>query len=608
MYELTLKFGLSENKNIELQSDIFKSLIDFPITDKKEFIKDTNIALKAFSREDMVHSIYKEGEIYYILLGEAYIARESSRKKNVFLSAKDVKDIIDKDPSGSTNIKGNYLFAVLNQILKECIVYTANQMINSYYYSITPDYLVISTNLADIVKMLPGYKLNIASIIEQQLLYFPFGDKTMLDNVYKFTAGFIYKISKEKVDKKRLFDYRNLYFLDKYDQEESIDVFVNKFGDIVEDLVSDGDKFNVALTAGFDSRSIFSVLRNKNQLDIQTYAFGQRNSPNVTIPQNIAKTLGFKFAPISLDEEFQNSIERWVTQSALLSDGYYAERANYPYAYSKLSEHSPISLNGNWGSEAIRPFQNFGSLITYDFFRILNSEDPFAEFDKVYDEFCDSTYLRKDLAEGARAEVKNNFCVMYEFYKGIDKNKIIHMYSFFENEHKYFGNEIQTERLYCTNRYPYHDDEIIKILFKSPFSGVNKAAFKKDYQTIFESQYIYYKILEKYDKALLPFQTDHGYSPEAFKNIFSRAGIVLGYLKKMYKKKVIKYKEYNIDKLARDYYRPNIENMLKSNPVSDLISQKFMEDINNPIHKETPFRLHNIASMIIWFNKNGISG
>ena len=61
------------------------------------------------------------------------------------------------------------------------------------------------------------------------------------------------------------------------------------------------------------------------------------------------------------------------------------------------------------------------------------------------------------------------------------------MYLYFENERKYFANEIQTEKKYATNRYPYYDEEIIEILFRSSFSGLNKESFKKNIYTVFES-------------------------------------------------------------------------------------------------------------------------
>ncbi|MEO0129341.1 MAG: hypothetical protein ABIL02_03800 [candidate division WOR-3 bacterium] len=149
----------------------------------------------------------------------------------------------------------------------------------------------------------------------------------------------------------------------------------------------------LSLTGGFDCRAIFSVLEEDTQ-DFICYSFGIPGSLNISIPEKICRENNINYLPIYLDEDYEKVFDDYALQAIYYSDCLSTfERANYPYAFKKLSEFSPVVITGIFGSELMRTFQNvsIGYMINKNFGRLNFARDKkhkeLSKFDN-YSPYC----------------------------------------------------------------------------------------------------------------------------------------------------------------------------------------------------------------------------
>lgn len=597
MYEFVSIFAQKENKLIN-KNFLFSKLFTYP-GDNELIIKRNNFVHKSFSRLSSKDYYININEEHFFLLGEAYTSRNYILKRNnVFCTIKDIIELKKIYSNYLDILKGNFFIFHYNEKTLACTIISSKLSLNSIYYTIYNESLIISTNLAQITDIIEGYhQYNFTTIVEQQLFYFPFYDSTIIKNVQRVLPSSIIKISNSEIVKKKYFDYKQFYGLDK--KENAKELFIQKLFEVTNDLAPQNEKVNIALTAGFDSRTLFGILKNRVDLEFQTYAFGLKRAVNTNIPLSISKKLGFKFKPIYLDESFDNNFKYWFELCSVLSDGYYGERANYPFAYSKLRHFANVSINGNWGSEALRPFQNFTSLITKEFYQIINSAEPIDTFSEIFDEYRNNAFIKDNYLVEVKEEIAERLKSWLGSVKGFSPARKAHMYMYFENEPKYFANEIQTERIFTTNRYPYYDNEILEILFSSTFSGLTKEAFTKSFYTIFDSQKVYYEILKKYSPELLPFKTDHGFAPSVFGSQIGEIWILMGLIKKRTLSYFNILKDFKNHELSQKYYKTELNNYLQKTELAEYLTPSYF-NFDSYAGFLNQFRYDNMNSLIIW--------
>lgn len=597
MYEFAGIFSLSDIADIKSEN-VFPKLLCFN-KDYEYSYCTRNSNFKLFSREPIEKVYLKVNDTHYFMLGEAYTTESDVVK---FCTIRNLVRKIDIEGNFLKRINGNFKIIEFNEVTKECIIYSSRLSIITLYHYFKNNALIISTNLSQIVDLIGvDYKYDIGSIIEQQLFFFPFNDSTIIEGVKRVQPSRVYRFGRSGEKISKYFNYLDYYSLEKKDNNE--EVFIEKFYRITNGLAQNREKINVALTAGFDSRTIFGILKNRADLDIQAYAFGLKSSSNVSIPSNISKKLGFNFNPIYLDDEHDKNFNYWFELCTSLSDGYMGERTNYPFAYSELRKFSGISINGNWGSEAIRPMQNFTSLITKLFYDSIYAKDPEKFLDNYIFENCENMYVNKSVLIKYKDSIVNRFKEWRLQASDFPLIKQLHMYMFFENEPKYFSNETQTERIFCTTRYPYYDDDILRILFSSSFSGLTKEAFKRSFHSIYDSQKIYYSILSRFAPELLPFTTDHGYPPSVFGSILGKLTLSTGKIFKEVRNKLITAKDFNNHLLANELYKKDSPRLLKSSSeLNNVFSKKLFGLDYNSLSTYDIFKVDNAFSILYYEN------
>src|SRR5205823_3685298 len=154
----------------------------------------------------------------------------------------------------------------------------------------------------------------------------------------------------------------------------------------VNDRARDVPRVRVSFTSGFDSRATLAVL-DKDPADILAYAFGIPGSMNISIPLQISNQLGIRFEPIYLDSAYEAQFDDYARRAVVLSDCLSTvERANYPYAFERHADFSPVVLTGLFGSELLRTFQNIGHIVSAELVRVHRAAEPRLELRRVVNE------------------------------------------------------------------------------------------------------------------------------------------------------------------------------------------------------------------------------
>jgi hypothetical protein len=189
-------------------------------------------------------------------------------------------------------------------------------------------------------------------------------------------------------------------------------------------------------------------------------------------------------------------------------------RANYPYAYKILREFSDTAITGIFGSEILRPIHNLGIMMNNYSEKIFLSGDYKKAIKASLDELKGRKYFKEHIFTDSCEYLIEEFKVRY-FDKFKSYDDVIKLFFFLLDEgiRKYFMQELQIERVYITNRFPYFDDDLVDLMYKTPFAGMYNGFLGKSKIKRRRGQLLYAYILNKYMPELSVIELDRGYKP-----------------------------------------------------------------------------------------------
>jgi hypothetical protein len=319
---------------------------------------------------------------------------------------------------------------------------------------------------------------------------------------------------------------------------------------------------------------------------------------NVSIPQKICADLNYPFRPIYLEEEYENSFSDYAWQSIILSDGFVIQRANYPYAFEKISDFSDVVITGLFGSEFLRTFQNLGTVVSVHFARINDANGDIEILTGIMDQLERSSYLSADIFEPSiKNEVIEDVKRWFEEYGSYPRDQRVYLYLLTEVTRKYFAAELSTERIYATSRLPFLDDEFVEFIFKAPFAGVYSKTITPTVKNRFKSQQFYAYIIKKYKPELLKYFTDHGYPPGDLLSPFSLILVGVKYLIMRMYKKATSYDEFRPKKWMRRFYSENRSFLIGQPMIS---APSFQQDLDTERFIENLDEFNKVGAIVLW--------
>ena len=413
-------------------------------------------------------------------------------------------------------LKGSFVISIYEENKNTAYFITDRLNVLPLYYFYSDGILIISSSVKLILKtgLVPD-NIDEFALTEQLLFDYILGDKTYYKSIKRLNNGTVYKFSIEGIEQNKYWSVENLYREKLLPREDSLDLLAEQLFNNVQLYTSDTKKLLVSLTGGFDGRTNVAMLR-KNPEDFHCYSYGMPGSKQIEIPKLIAEKTGIDYQPVYCDEEFENNYVAAGEKAVDFSNGNAPfSQAVMPYAYQRLSAYSDTILSGLFGSEILRPLHNLG-IIFNDYsekiFRSENYKDTIAKLIRGLNTY---KYLNPAITSNSIDTVIEYFGKNYfEKFKDYDPVTRFFFFVIEEGIRKYFSQEIQIERVYVTNRFPYLDDDFVDLVYQTTYAGMYNGFLGKSKYKRRKGQLLYAHIIKKYKPELGDILLDRGYKPK----------------------------------------------------------------------------------------------
>lgn len=522
--------------------------------------------------------------------------RTLTGKPNKRLSSDEAAELfLHYGSSAVEYVKGSFCIIRFDKDSKKLEVITDRLNVLPLYYYCKDGLLIISSSIRQIMStgLVPD-TINRQGLL--QLYYFDYflTDNTYFESVKQTENGSIYTFTADGITCTKYWSVEQLYNEKLLSKSESLEVLSTQLFENVALYTSDSENVLVSLTGGFDGRTNVAMIR-KPVENFLCYSYGMPGSKQIDVPVQIKEKLGIQYQHVPLDENFVSKYSDY-SKLALEFSNYTApvNRANYPYAFNTLNQFSSIALTGLFGSEILRPL-HVTDIIANEFADTLFLDDDWENgFNKAIAKLKTIGFLQESVFETTE-ELKDliykTFIAPYQKY-----DKVTRYFFFIINEgiRKYFMQEIQSERAFVTTRFPYLDDDLVALMYKTPFAGMYNGFLKKSKFKRRKGQLLYAHIMKKYKPELLDIELDRGYTPGDLLRIFP-----LNYFK-IYEgvKKARKYNASGDDTFnSFEWTKPIItESVEEFSGGDEYFPKNFKEIFESELYKENKLKFYHAIS------------
>lgn len=440
-------------------------------------------------------------------------------------------------------IKGSFILIIIDKRSENTILITDRMNVLPLHFYHTNGYYIISSSIRHIFNTgLVSKELDPQSITEQLIFDYVLENKTYFREVKQTMPGAIHYFDKKEVRIEKYWNIEDLYSEKLLPEKESLDRLTSLQFENVNLYASDAKKVLVSFTGGFDGRTNVALLDRPKE-DLVCYSFGRPGSKSIIIPEYISEKLGYQYTPIILDKNFEekyNDLSKEITE---FSNGTAPLiRANYVHAFKSLREQSTILISGVFGSEILRPIHNLGIMMNNHSERLFLSGMPVEDsLGMSVDEVKSKKYIDNEIVDQGYEEIVNYFNRFNDRYSAYNNVTKLFFFLLEEGIRKYFMQEIQHERGYITNRFPYFDDDLLELIYKTPFAGIYNGFLGKSKVKRRRGQLLYAHMIKRYNPDFGKYDLERGYKPDDLlrPSPFNYLYILRGVLKqKKYMKKV----------------------------------------------------------------------
>jgi hypothetical protein len=474
-------------------------------------------------------------------------------------------------------IKGIFVLFIADDSKKNYYAYTSRSGLYKLYYCINDSRLLISTSISSILKNIKNEpELDEVAIIQHSVYEYPLDERTHYKNIkilgnYKYIEYDLYKISinpcyelKIPTSSKNLLPWQETYRLLPQEFNQSIDLIIPE------------NKFNCALTGGFDSRTILSYLLTKPNLEYQLYSWSaDERWHDVAIAKKIAEDFNLKYTPITLGDEMLDNYYYYSMQQIYWTDGLGAiNRANQMYSHFILSKYARDLISGYFGSELFRPLSRNNIMVSENFLNTyLNDNRKMIIVEQITKLKSDAPFKQEFLRNNWDAFIEETNAYFNELDILKDKGNCLFIYFIITGFWKFFGQEFHAQRINTKINTPYIDDDFVDFLLKTPVWKVQHFTNNLLPTNKLRGQAFYIPILKNNSIPLMKIPTNRGFSPIDFESFFYPINVIFKHFsqkRKTKKKNIIGFNSKDWNKIVYNADKETIENISDIfNPLKD---------------------------------------
>ena len=500
-----------------------------------------------------------------------------------------------------SNLRGAFIILILNKTESQFKIYSDPLTIRTLYYGNIQKTVVVSTKKTELLKLLKDVgiqlKINKLAIVDILLFDFILDQQTIFEDLHELDGGTLLTIKKGKISKTQIVDAQRELSPEQSRIEgiQAIDRVRSTMKTLVNSYVESSEDMSIALTGGFDSRSILSLL-NGNVTNYQFFSYGLKGSKDIEIPEKIADTLNLHYTPIYLEEEFRKSFEYHATEAVLQGDGECRfSQANIAYVYSNFFRDKRFLLTGLFGSELIKMPTSRGMFLDTNAIELLRSTsiDRFIR-QKLTDLGVNGF---KNLVDPQLIDIYTDRLNQNHLIAN-DSEYPIKLFHFLVQIgiRKYFRKEIKLTDNWITNKFPFFDYEFLKTLLTTSFPWVHNFSDKKNLRKNVRIYQLYGSLINE-NKALAGVTSTHGFRPKLLQHPFYFPLLAWEYTKHK-KQKTAKSSMNFLRPLSLNYMNKNRERLIHGN-----------EDLNYFFDSQD-FSMKtkiNLFSLQFWLTEHGYS-
>lgn len=480
---------------------------------------------------------YYENEEYLILIcGLVYHRLCSSDDLNPIYADEILNKFLKEGNDFLDKVKGNFIIVIYNKSMNSLILAKDQLGLKYIYYRTKGSLFYISTNLSDFKKI--PYLYNRSAILEKILFTYPIGSESFIEGAYFLEQGSLLKIDNSGLKTKSYFKIDNIFSHELKPKPFDKQHFLELFEKSVLQRANASTKINVALTGGFDGRSIVSVLL-KNKRRLHAYSFGKQGGENTKVPLLVASKLNLDYSPIYLDEEYENNYAKCALDSIYFSDGISTfERANYIYAMIKLSASASYNLTGLIGGEVFAPVHMLTDYISESYFNIVYKEAHLGIKDILIKSGLEKYFDLNNLYNDVEEKISENVKMHKEQIQLWKEDKYAWMFYLKDlmstGFQRFYGNQMHLERYFNENLTPFYDLDLLSYIFSTNHLDVYKKAFNSNPYVRRNNRKLQSLIIRNFSHSLGEITVDRGYPPN-YTNDFRKLLIPIHF----YKRKIL---------------------------------------------------------------------
>ena len=476
--------GMLSLDSISLDKYAFTKSINLIDTMKTLTISDKNFfSVVSFLESAPVKGsrIYKNKEFEFLFAGDLIGVLEIPWNEIQ-------ENFINLNFSWFSSLRGIFAIAIRNIKLNQITLISDQQAQLPIYYGFIENSFIFSTSIASFSTLKTVPEFNQEWLFEFIYFNFPIDTTTCLKNVMRIRPLSILNIDLKDKSITELkygeyFKISNNILIGKTALVEGIKIFK----ETVPKYFCLDNKNSVAISGGFDTRTLLSLAPKKASL--LTYTYGVPGTLDLNVSSILTKKLKFNHQEIFFDHDFEKTLPSLIYDTVRLSGGVQPIlRSTLLYVYSQLSkrkDHKDTTVViGGIGGDIYRGSsgQPGGASMSSGMYHLFKSGKLLIDKNE-YQKIFHSKFLDFE------NHIKKTISKIKEIYGDPLEPATFNNYCIYEINPKYFGGEVAIANNFKTIRLPFLDFDLLQFAYRSELSNLGFSGYRQNLKDISVKKY-----------------------------------------------------------------------------------------------------------------------
>lgn len=367
-----------------------------------------------------------------------------------------------------SDFRGTFCFAVFRKS-HGCLWIISDRISQQpVYYYIRDSLLVFSTTLSTFCRLADAPEFHKEWLYEYLFFNYPIGQTTFLRHVKRMPPATVLKYDL-KASNHRLSQYTGRFTrqANLLKGKEALNRALCVFSERVPKYYHKGIKTAVALTAGFDSRTVLAMAPFEIIKDIESYTYGGENCDDILEASRVASAMEIPHRKIVFDAFSLQELPELIYEAVYLSGGLErVTRAVLSYVFRELTNRGqrfPLIITGVSGDHLFRDhingMGNVPAMISADMMKTFQTGKPLISSAFFKKAFSDQYHPFEDHINAVLDSLRSAYGVL-------NSPETYLSYLIYEITPKHFAGEASIAGNYSLYRTPYWDSDIMNLAYE----------------------------------------------------------------------------------------------------------------------------------------------